>query len=104
MEDINVRGIYSDLIREMDKKNINTYVVTPREKRSGLSTEKERINNINILKVQTGNITKAGMIEKGISTIKIERQYLNAIKKYFKDRKSTRLNSSHVAISYAVFC
>src|SRR5690625_992844 len=23
---------------------------------------------------------------------------------YFKDRKSTRLNSSHVAISYAVFC
>src|SRR5439155_22332671 len=25
-------------------------------------------------------------------------------KKYEKDRKSTRLNSSHVAISYAVFC
>src|SRR5690625_6927518 len=25
-------------------------------------------------------------------------------KVYFKDRKSTRLNSSHVAISYAVFC
>src|SRR5690625_6093233 len=25
-------------------------------------------------------------------------------KKYFRDRKSTRLNSSHVAISYAVFC
>src|SRR5437870_9470662 len=23
---------------------------------------------------------------------------------YFRDRKSTRLNSSHVAISYAVFC
>src|SRR5437870_10260870 len=23
---------------------------------------------------------------------------------YFEDRKSTRLNSSHVAISYAVFC
>src|SRR5690625_6053246 len=23
---------------------------------------------------------------------------------YFSDRKSTRLNSSHVAISYAVFC
>src|SRR5699024_6292689 len=23
---------------------------------------------------------------------------------YFKDRKSTRLNSSHVSISYAVFC
>src|SRR5690625_6769838 len=26
------------------------------------------------------------------------------IQHYFVDRKSTRLNSSHVAISYAVFC
>src|SRR5690625_6839539 len=26
------------------------------------------------------------------------------IKTWLKDRKSTRLNSSHVAISYAVFC
>lgn len=100
MEDINVRGIYSDLIREMDKKNINTYVVTPREKRSGLSTEKERINNINILKVQTGNITKAGMIEKGISTIKIERQYLNAIKKYFKDVKFDMIMYSTPPITF----
>src|SRR5437870_11820481 len=29
-------------------------------------------------------------------------EYLNAIQS--RDRKSTRLNSSHVAISYAVFC
>src|SRR5690625_5292098 len=28
----------------------------------------------------------------------------NNFKKDLKDRKSTRLNSSHVAISYAVFC
>ena len=27
-----------------------------------------------------------------------------AIDKTFTDRKSTRLNSSHVSISYAVFC
>src|SRR5690625_6280504 len=27
-----------------------------------------------------------------------------AVMSLFKDRKSTRLNSSHVAISYAVFC
>src|SRR5690625_5665363 len=26
------------------------------------------------------------------------------VNSYFQDRKSTRLNSSHVAISYAVFC
>src|SRR5690625_6399881 len=29
---------------------------------------------------------------------------LKAEKEKFTDRKSTRLNSSHVAISYAVFC
>src|SRR5690625_6077858 len=29
---------------------------------------------------------------------------LRGIHRAFEDRKSTRLNSSHVAISYAVFC
>src|SRR5207253_10506395 len=31
-------------------------------------------------------------------------EWLNRISVFTKDRKSTRLNSSHVAISYAVFC
>src|SRR5690606_41074887 len=30
--------------------------------------------------------------------------YLQHAEHYFRDRKSTRLNSSHVKISYAVFC
>src|SRR5437870_7306560 len=30
--------------------------------------------------------------------------YTSVVKNAKKDRKSTRLNSSHVAISYAVFC
>src|SRR5690625_6795303 len=33
----------------------------------------------------------------------VRRKYDNAVD-LAKDRKSTRLNSSHVAISYAVFC
>src|SRR5690625_6036787 len=34
-----------------------------------------------------------------------DRQWLeNGLKRLERDRKSTRLNSSHVAISYAVFC
>src|SRR5207253_5378577 len=32
------------------------------------------------------------------------RRKVAALKVFFRDRKSTRLNSSHVAISYAVFC
>src|SRR5690349_24332875 len=30
--------------------------------------------------------------------------YENVLIRYVRDRKSTRLNSSHVEISYAVFC
>src|SRR5436305_4070137 len=30
--------------------------------------------------------------------------WVQAVRSYAKDRKSTRLNSSHVRISYAVFC
>src|SRR5690625_6610228 len=33
---------------------------------------------------------------------RINKEYIDLMN--FKDRKSTRLNSSHVAISYAVFC
>src|SRR5690625_6133555 len=37
--------------------------------------------------------------EKGITIVQVTHSEASA-----KDRKSTRLNSSHVAISYAVFC
>src|SRR5699024_11606307 len=30
--------------------------------------------------------------------------FINSVSPYTTDRKSTRLNSSHVSISYAVFC
>src|SRR5207249_11542290 len=39
--------------------------------------------------------SKIQYIEKGIDSI---------VNYYLEDRKSTRLNSSHVSISYAVFC
>lgn len=88
MENINQRGIYTDLVRELSKRGINIYIVSPRQKRENLSTESVKEHNINILKVKTGNITKTkSFIEKGISTIRIEGQYLNAIKEYFKGIK-----------------
>src|SRR5690554_7018241 len=39
-----------------------------------------------------------------ISLTPIRRTLIQAIPQDLKDRKSTRLNSSHVRISYAVFC
>ncbi|MDA3884551.1 MAG: glycosyltransferase family 4 protein [Candidatus Delongbacteria bacterium] len=85
-EDINKRGIYPDLVKTLADK-CDVFVVSPREKRTKLKTELSIYGNIKTLKVQTGNITKCGFIEKGISTLLIEKQYLNAINKYFKDIK-----------------
>src|SRR5690606_41897881 len=41
--------------------------------------------------------------EQGIHKDQMQTEYVNLFSE-FEDRKSTRLNSSHVKISYAVFC
>lgn len=85
MEDLNERGIYTDLVRELGNKGINVYVVSPRQKRENLPTKLSRQGNVNILHVKTGNITATkSFLEKGISTLTIENKYLKAIKDSFK--------------------
>ncbi|MEH7249105.1 glycosyltransferase family 4 protein [Neobacillus niacini] len=83
MENINERGIYTDLVKELARRGINMHVVFPRERRTGLPTELTINENIKFLKVKTGNITETNFMEKGISTLKIESQYLKAVKRYF---------------------
>ncbi len=101
MEDINQRGIYTDLVRELSKRGINVYIVSPRQERENLPTQLTKEGNINILKVKTGNITKTkSFIEKGISTIRIEGQYLNAIKKYFSGIKFNMVMYSTPPITF----
>ncbi|MBQ3182176.1 MAG: glycosyltransferase family 4 protein [Clostridia bacterium] len=85
MDSIESRGIYTDLLREFRDRGHNVYVVSQREKRTGLHTELIVDKGARMLRVRIGNITKCGRIEKGISTLRIEGQYLKAIKKYFKD-------------------
>jgi glycosyltransferase involved in cell wall biosynthesis len=87
IEDINEQGIYHDLIKEFRNRNVNIFVLCPRERRMGLETELFEDDCIKILKVKTGNITKTNVIEKGITTLTIERVFLNAVKKYFKKVK-----------------
>ncbi|MGM7634658.1 glycosyltransferase family 4 protein [Bacillus sp. Hm123] len=83
MESVSERGIYTDLVRELAYRGIHMYVVTPREKRKNLPTELVREDYIYLLKVKTGNITKTNVIEKGLSTLSIERKYLQAIQEHF---------------------
>lgn len=84
---IDENGIYTDLMREFIKRNHNLYIISPTEKRKSEPTRIIEKNNIKILKLQIGNIQKTNLIEKGISTLKIETEFKTGIKKYFSDIK-----------------
>lgn len=84
MQDISSPGIYTDLMRKFRDEGHNVYVVSPIERRLGLTTSFENESGIHVLRVETLNITKSGIVEKGIGTILLELQYKNAIRKYLK--------------------
>lgn len=87
MKDIDSSGIYEDLLREFVKKNHQVYVASSSERRNGKKTHIIQKNNCKILKVCTGNIQKINFIQKGISTVLLEFQFVRAIKKHYKDVK-----------------
>ncbi|HGH1676154.1 glycosyltransferase family 4 protein [Clostridium perfringens] len=84
---VNVPGIYSDLMNELKLKGNNIYTVSVTERRNGIKTHLITENGINILKVKTLNIQKVNFFEKGLATILIESQFISAIEKYYKDIK-----------------
>jgi len=85
LNSIEDKGIYTDLLRQFRDNGHQVYVVSPREKRLKKPTEYIKENGVHFLKIRIGNITQNSMIEKGISTLMIEGQFLRAIKKYFKE-------------------
>lgn len=87
LNNINDRGLYTDLLRQFRDNGHSVYVVSPREKRLNMSTEYTNENGVHFLRVKIGNITKTNLLEKGISTIMIEIAFLNAIKKYLNGVK-----------------
>lgn len=86
-EGINVHDQYPDFLREFKKNGHKVFVLCAREKRYGLVTELQDDDGAKILRVRVGNITQSNMIEKGIATVMIERQYKAAVKKYFANVK-----------------
>ncbi|RIO14143.1 hypothetical protein BUZ92_13725, partial [Mammaliicoccus sciuri] len=77
-------GIYYDFINELKKYSNKIVVVSPNERRNNNNTTIIKEENVDILKVKTGNITKTNKIEKGISTLFIERNFQKAINRYYK--------------------
>ena len=83
MDDVNTRGIYTDLAREFTRHGHSFYVVKPNERRTGRPTGVTESGGVRILGVRTLNIQKTNVVEKGIGTLLLEGQYYRAIKKYF---------------------
>lgn len=100
-DSINQHAIYPDLLREFKNQGHNVYIVSRRERRTGLPTELIEEDGAKLLKVRVGNITKTNIIEKGISTVLIESQYKSAIKKYFSNVKFDMVMYSTPPITFA---
>lgn len=81
------REIYPDLLREFMNKGHEIYVVSSSERRNNEETRIISEGHCHILKVKVGNITKSSLIEKGIATLLIERQFKRAIATYFANVK-----------------
>ena len=77
-------NIYTDLLREFVMQQYNVYIISPSNKK-GNDIIKE--NNIIIIRIPIGEITKTNIIKKGINTLLIEPKLKNAVKKYYGNVK-----------------
>lgn len=87
MENIETSGIYTDLMRKFRNEGHEVYIIFPRERRLGLSTELKTESHVHSLGVKTLNVTKTNVIEKGMGQVLLESQFKSALKKYFGDVK-----------------
>lgn len=72
-------------MRKFRNEGHNVYIVTPYERKYGLSTSCKEVDNVHILGVKTLNIQKTNIAEKGIGTILLESQFMNAINKHLSN-------------------
>ncbi len=83
MNSVEVRGIYTDLMRKFRENGHQVYIVSPSERRERRKTNVKDEDGVKILSVRTLNVQKTNVIEKGIGQVSIEFLYKRAIKKYF---------------------
>lgn len=101
MDHIDIHAIYTDLLRCFRDKGHNVYIVCSREKRYGLPTEFVEESGVHVLRLRAGNITKCSAIEKGISTVFIEKLYKSAIKRYLANIRFDLVLYSTPPITFA---
>ena len=85
--DVSQKGVYTDLMRKFRDEGHQVYIVSPRERWTGLNTSIKSIDGVHVLGVRTLNIQKTGIIEKGVGQLIVGQQYKMAIKHYLKGIK-----------------
>lgn len=87
IDDINERGIYSDLARTFTKKEHHITIVSPIERREKIRTHFIKNNNNNLLKIRGLNYRNTNIFEKTLGFLATEYQYYHSVKKYLKTTK-----------------
>ena len=100
IENIEDRGLYQDLMRKFRDEGHQVYIVSPRERRLGLDTQLVKANGAKILHVKTLNIQKTNILEKGVGTVLIERQFIRAIKKHLGSTRFDLITYSTPPITF----
>ena len=100
IENIEQRGIYSDLMRKFRDEGHNVYIVCPAERRLGVNSSLIDSHGVHILNVRTLNIQKTNIVEKGIGTLLLESQFKAAIKKHLKGVKFDLITYSTPPITF----
>jgi len=95
------RGIYHDLLRKFYEEGHAVYAVCPSERREKKKTGIRKEKEGTILNVQTLNLQKTNIVEKGLGTLAIEYQFLSAIKKHFSNVKFNVVIYSTPPITFA---
>lgn len=80
---LNDRNLYTDLLQEFVSRGHFVYAISPTERRQGQKTHlSQNDEHAKVLRLRIGNTQKTNLIEKGISTMTLERLFIRAIKKY----------------------
>lgn len=85
--DVHMHNIYSDLMLELIARGHRPFIVTPRQKSTGIETARTDHPTYTLLTVQTGNTAGVSLIEKGISTVTLSGRYYRAIRRHLGKEK-----------------
>ena len=85
-DNLRVHNIYTDLLQEFVDQGHLIYAISPVERRQNIQTHLSQDDErAKVLRLKIGNTQKTNMLEKGISTVTLERRFIRAIKKYTAD-------------------